>query len=157
MSGFYLPFMRAVHEGLGGAVTLSAITHVGLGGLTNGQLFGLEEQVEHKRQWLEEHLLRPGSPPCALIGHSIGESLVGGHLWLCSSVRSSSALPNTRTLPVQARIWRCVLHGPSNRACQRLAHQQDTASSRCVWRRSGQQIGLLKGALACRPNCKLTA
>ena len=80
MSGFYLPFMRALHEGLGGAATLSAITHVGLGGLTDGQLFGLDEQVEHKRQWLEEHLLRPGSPPCALIGHSIGESLMG---WAC--------------------------------------------------------------------------
>ena len=79
MSGFYLPFMRALHEGLGGAATLSAITHIGLGGLTHGQLFGLEEQVDHKRQWLEEHLLRPGSPPCALVGHSIGESLLNGH------------------------------------------------------------------------------
>ena len=80
MSGFYLPFMRALHEGLDGAASLSAITHLGLGGLSAGKIFGLEEQIEHKRDYLEEYLLRPGSPPCALIGHSIGAHNGGGQL-----------------------------------------------------------------------------
>ena len=80
MSGFYLPFMRALHEGLGGAASVSAVTHLGLGGLSGGQIFGLEEQIEHKREYLEAHLLRPGSPPCAVIGHSIGAPAAAGQL-----------------------------------------------------------------------------
>ena len=132
MSGFYLPFMRALHEGLGGTATLSAITHVGLGGLTEGQLFDLEDQVEHKRQWFEQHLMRPGSPPCALIGHSIGESLAVGNLrrTTCVCVTTKSAEAPTCGVS-QAHTWRCVPQGRLSRASQRLAPLPVIASSRC--------------------------
>ena len=128
MSGFYLPFMRALHEGLGGAVTLSAITHVGLGGLTGGQIFGLEEQIEHKRRWVEEHVTRPGSPPCALIGHSIGEALQAG---MCSPyciLMEAVSAEHRPSMGTQARTWRCGPPDPSNRACQRPERLQDRAS-----------------------------
>jgi hypothetical protein len=44
----------------------------GLGGLTNGKVFSLQQQIEHKLAFLEEHVAVSGHVPVVLIGHSIG-------------------------------------------------------------------------------------
>ena len=46
--------------------------HQGLGGLTDGRIFNLQQQIEHKLAFLKEHVLTSGHVPCVLIGHSIG-------------------------------------------------------------------------------------
>lgn len=70
MSGFYVPYMLALHEALDGKARITAITHRGN---SSGRVFTLAEETEHKVSYLREHVLLPGQPPCILVGHSIGK------------------------------------------------------------------------------------
>jgi hypothetical protein len=71
---WYSVFTRQLHAAFGGAADVCAVSHVGhdVDCLTGGRLFGLEEQVQHKVALLQEVVLRPGRPPCAILAHSIG-------------------------------------------------------------------------------------
>lgn len=74
LSSFYVPYIEALHRGLesrGCSAKVTAITHKGLGGVTDGKIFNLQQQIEHKLAFLEEHVAF-GQGPVVLIGHSIG-------------------------------------------------------------------------------------
>lgn len=72
MSGYYRTYMQYLREIIGSRVQITSITHVGMGSTSSGRARSLTEQIAHKAAFLQEHMLKPGQPPCVLIGHSIG-------------------------------------------------------------------------------------
>ena len=72
MSGYYVPFMEQLSALSAAPVRISCITHLGLGDGGCRGTFTLRQQIQHKADYLREHVLLPTRPPCVLIGHSIG-------------------------------------------------------------------------------------
>ena len=71
MSGYYVPYMEQLSALSTVLVRISCVTHLGLGGGCRGA-FTLSEQIQHKADYLREHVLLSARPPCVLVGHSIG-------------------------------------------------------------------------------------
>ena len=71
MGSYYVPYMEHLSALSTTPVSISCVTHLGLGGGCRGA-FTLSEQIQHKADYLREHVLLPARSPCVLIGHSIG-------------------------------------------------------------------------------------
>lgn len=72
---YYDQFMRHLSHAFHGRVDVMAMSHAGHSPTVPNpscQLWSLEEQVVHLKDFLEEHVLIPGRPPLILMGHSIG-------------------------------------------------------------------------------------
>lgn len=76
-ANFFKPFMEELYTRLNGVVDVLAITHAGHDTETkiNRRLWNLQEQIDHKMAFMQEHILLPGKPPVVLIGHSIGATM----------------------------------------------------------------------------------
>lgn len=74
-AGYYTPFMASLHRLLGGRAAVYAASHLGMDAqrlCRRGELFTLEEQIEHKKELLRGHFVGEGRPPAVVVGHSIG-------------------------------------------------------------------------------------
>lgn len=70
---FYKDYVEAVYESLDRKATVTAIGHIAHTSedWENGRLFSLQEQIQHKKEYVKEELL-PQRIPILLVGHSIG-------------------------------------------------------------------------------------
>lgn len=70
---FYKDFLEALYEFLGGRVSVTAIGHIShtKKNWEHGRVFSLEEQTDHKIDFIKQELEDPGVP-ILLVGHSIG-------------------------------------------------------------------------------------
>ncbi|KAK9803669.1 hypothetical protein WJX72_010287 [[Myrmecia] bisecta] len=84
-AAFYVPFLRGLHAAWQGRAEVTAISHLGHGALgphstqlytllqqISHQLYTLRQQISHQVAFIRQHLLLPGRPPLAIMGHSIG-------------------------------------------------------------------------------------
>jgi pimeloyl-ACP methyl ester carboxylesterase len=99
-AGFYQYFMRRLYAVFDGRVDVVAVSHLGHDTVDRGsqvgsrgrtphtcpaaqqqadwlplplpQVWGLEDQIQHKVDFLRQHLLLPGRPPVVVLAHSIG-------------------------------------------------------------------------------------
>ncbi|XP_051228425.1 uncharacterized protein [Lolium perenne] len=71
--GFYKDFVEALYENLGGQASVTAIGHISHGqkDCERGRLFSLQEQIDHKVDFLEKEVLHT-EQSIILVGHSIG-------------------------------------------------------------------------------------
>ncbi|OIT37741.1 PREDICTED: lipid droplet-associated hydrolase isoform X1 [Nicotiana attenuata] len=70
---FYVDFLESLYDLLGGAASVTAISHIGQTekNWEHGRLFSLQEQTDHKLNFIE-HELQDVEVPLVLVGHSIG-------------------------------------------------------------------------------------
>ncbi|XP_078169600.1 alpha/beta-Hydrolases superfamily protein isoform X2 [Carex rostrata] len=78
---YYSDFIEALYENLGGNASVTVIGHTAQGrkfclefnvqAVANGRLFSLQEQIDHKVDFIEQEM-RTSEIPIVLIGHSIG-------------------------------------------------------------------------------------
>ncbi|WCJ34219.1 Lipid droplet-associated hydrolase [Euphorbia peplus] len=70
---FYTEFLESLYEFLGGVVSITAIAHISHSrkDWENGRLFSLQEQIDHKVDFIN-HELQNIEVPVVLVGHSIG-------------------------------------------------------------------------------------
>ncbi|XP_072951014.1 uncharacterized protein [Typha angustifolia] len=70
---FYRDFVEALYEELEGRASITAIGHISHGekDLENGRLFSLDEQIDHKVNFIEQEF-QNYERPLVLVGHSIG-------------------------------------------------------------------------------------
>ncbi|XP_071908482.1 uncharacterized protein [Coffea arabica] len=70
---FYTDFLESLYELLGGGASVTAIAHVSHTekNWEHGRLFSLQEQIEHKLNFVEQEL-QGVEVPIVLVGHSIG-------------------------------------------------------------------------------------
>jgi hypothetical protein len=101
-AAFYHNFMQQLHTAFGGTADVLGVSHVGhdADDISQGAVWGLDCQVQHKVQLLQE-LMAPGRPPLVILAHSIGSyimlqvchrpNLVGKLLWLTEAVSHHDA------------------------------------------------------------------
>ena len=70
---FYVDFLESLYDLLDGAASVTAISHIGQTekNWEHGRLFSLQEQTDHKLNFIE-HELQDVEVPLVLVGHSIG-------------------------------------------------------------------------------------
>ncbi|CAK9180787.1 unnamed protein product [Ilex paraguariensis] len=70
---FYTDFLESLYELLGGTASVTAIGHTGhtKKNWKHGRLFSLQEQIDHKMDFIK-HGLQNTEVPILLVGHSIG-------------------------------------------------------------------------------------
>ncbi|KAJ3683221.1 hypothetical protein LUZ60_013448 [Juncus effusus] len=70
---FYKEFVEALYRNLDGQASITAIGHISHGGKVSekGRLFSLQEQTDHKVDFIEQEL-HDCELPIVLVGHSIG-------------------------------------------------------------------------------------
>ncbi|XAR64780.1 hypothetical protein NMG60_11008613 [Bertholletia excelsa] len=70
---FYTEFLENLFELLGGTASVTAVGHIAHTekNWENGRLFSLEEQIDHKMDFIK-HELQDNELPIILVGHSIG-------------------------------------------------------------------------------------
>ncbi|XP_060196492.1 uncharacterized protein LOC132625893 isoform X2 [Lycium barbarum] len=70
---FYVDFLESLYDLLDGTASVTAISHVGHTekNWEHGRLFSLQEQTDHKMNFIE-HELQDAEVPIVLVGHSIG-------------------------------------------------------------------------------------
>ncbi|XP_048320952.2 uncharacterized protein LOC107432244 isoform X6 [Ziziphus jujuba] len=70
---FYKDFVESLYEFLGGTVSVTAVGHVShtKKDWEHGRLFSLQEQINHKMDFIKQELQNNGIP-IVLVGHSIG-------------------------------------------------------------------------------------
>ncbi|KAL7092289.1 hypothetical protein ACP275_12G156900 [Erythranthe tilingii] len=70
---FYTEFLESLYELLGGTASVTAIGHISHSqkDWESGRLFSLQEQINHKINFIEQEL-RDVKVPIVLVGHSIG-------------------------------------------------------------------------------------
>ncbi|KAJ8565254.1 hypothetical protein K7X08_007830 [Anisodus acutangulus] len=70
---FYVDFLESLYDLLGGIASVTAISHIAQTekNWEHGRLFSLQEQTDHKMNFIE-HELQDAEVPIVLIGHSIG-------------------------------------------------------------------------------------
>ncbi|XP_049401644.1 uncharacterized protein LOC125865489 [Solanum stenotomum] len=70
---FYLDFLESLYDLLDGAASVAAISHIAQTekNWERGRLFSLQEQTDHKINFIE-HELQDVEVPIVLVGHSIG-------------------------------------------------------------------------------------
>lgn len=105
-AAFYRVFMQQLFDAFDGAADVMAVSHVGhdCGDISRGAVWGLDCQVKHKVQLVQE-LTAPGRPPLVVLAHSIGSFIT-----LQVSQFSSSAVV-CFCLPIMAyiHIQRCPM------------------------------------------------
>jgi hypothetical protein len=71
---FYLPFLKIVHEALGGTADVVVFSHLAhdLKSKHGNMLVSLEEQIQHKVDIFRDEIFSPGGVPVVIMGHSIG-------------------------------------------------------------------------------------
>lgn len=76
-AAFYRKFMQQLHTAFGGAADVMAVSHVGhdASNISKGAVWGLDSQVDHKAQLLQQ-LMAPGKPPLVILAHSIGSFIM---------------------------------------------------------------------------------
>jgi len=76
-ASFYTAFMLMLHERFSGQATVLAVSHAGHEeGSPADKAWTLECQVQHKLDFLLQHVLLPGRPPAVLVCHSIGSYMM---------------------------------------------------------------------------------
>ncbi|KAJ4705367.1 Lipid droplet-associated hydrolase [Melia azedarach] len=70
---FYKELVEALYENLGGNASITAVGHAAQTkkNLENGRLFSLQEQIDHKMDFVSQELQNT-EVPIVLVGHSIG-------------------------------------------------------------------------------------
>ncbi|KAJ4757521.1 alpha/beta-Hydrolases superfamily protein [Rhynchospora pubera] len=70
---YYRDFIEDLFENLGGNASITAISHTAQGrkAVANGRLFSLQEQIDHKVDFIEQEM-GTSVIPAVLVGHSIG-------------------------------------------------------------------------------------
>ncbi|XP_059278800.1 uncharacterized protein LOC132032985 [Lycium ferocissimum] len=70
---FYVSYVESLYDLLGGTASVTAISHTGHTEKSgeHGKLFSLQEQTDHKMNFIE-HELQDAEVPIVLIGHSMG-------------------------------------------------------------------------------------
>ncbi|KAK4432597.1 Lipid droplet-associated hydrolase [Sesamum alatum] len=70
---FYTDFLELLYESLGGTASVTAIGHISHSekNWESGRLFSLQEQIDHKINFIEQEL-QDVEVPIVLVGHSIG-------------------------------------------------------------------------------------
>ncbi|KAJ9184552.1 hypothetical protein P3X46_004266 [Hevea brasiliensis] len=70
---FYKDFLESLYELLGGSASVTAIGHIShtKKNWEHGRLFSLQQQIDHKVDFIEQELKNIGVP-IVLVGHSIG-------------------------------------------------------------------------------------
>eukprot|EP00884_Botryococcus_braunii_P008583 jgi/Botrbrau1/17726/Bobra.0166s0147.2 len=74
-AGFYIPFLKYIYHALDRAVDVYAVSYAGhswYAGQLDSEVYTLEEQINHKTRFLEQHVLLPGKAPAVVLAHSIG-------------------------------------------------------------------------------------
>ncbi|RAL51730.1 hypothetical protein DM860_010448 [Cuscuta australis] len=73
VASFYVDFLESLYELLGGAVSLTAISHISHSNKNweLGRLFSLQAQIDHKMNFIEQEFHNV-EVPIILVGHSIG-------------------------------------------------------------------------------------
>uniref|UniRef100_A0A383V4Q4 AB hydrolase-1 domain-containing protein n=1 Tax=Tetradesmus obliquus TaxID=3088 RepID=A0A383V4Q4_TETOB len=77
--GFYDEFMLQLAQLFGRHnVDIMAVSHAGhdSAGLSQGKVWCLDSQIQHKVALLKEHVLAPGRPPAVILAHSIGSYIM---------------------------------------------------------------------------------
>lgn len=73
---YYIEHLKQLHIALGGKAEVLSITHAGhapqLANEPGNALRSIQDQIEHKADYMRQHLLLPGRPPLVVAGHSIG-------------------------------------------------------------------------------------
>lgn len=74
-AAYYIPFLQAIHKSLDSRAHIYAVSYAGHSDFAADQvplLYSLEQQIEHKVAFLQDHILHAGKPPVVVLGHSIG-------------------------------------------------------------------------------------
>lgn len=74
-SGYYKGFMRELFNEFRGQADVLAVTHLGHspeGTAGDKSLWSIQDQIQHKADFLQEHVLLPARPDAVLLAHSIG-------------------------------------------------------------------------------------